>query len=159
MARLLQELKLDFDREEQIAENTAPRFNLLMRTNSCKKIIGIHFDGYTMTNTKHWSLYYCGYRAMKILNKKKYQDYTKRVHIDISEPEAQSFHLRSHNMLDIVCSDGTYDEDKENVQAFTHCPMCKTLCVISGGDTDKNDQLHKYGMCSTCWSDVFTVPN
>ena len=23
-----------------------------------------------MTNTKHWSLYYCGYRAMKILNKK-----------------------------------------------------------------------------------------
>ena len=24
-----------------------------------------------MTNTKHWSLYYCGYSAMKILNKKK----------------------------------------------------------------------------------------
>ena len=90
-----------------------------------------------MTNTKHWSLYYCGYRVMKILNKKKYQDYTERVHIDISELEAQSFHLRSHNMLSTVCSDGTYDEDKENVQAFTHCPMRKTLCVISGGDKDK----------------------
>ena len=65
-----------------------------------------------MTNTTHWSLYYCGYGAMKILNKKKYQDYTKKVYIDISEPEAESFHLRSHNMLDIVCSDMTYDEDK-----------------------------------------------
>ena len=109
-----------------------------------------------MTNTKHWSLYYCGYRAMKILNKKN-QDYTKRVYIDISEPEAESFHLRSHNMLNIVCSDMTYDEDKENVQAFTHCPICETLCVISGGDIDKNDQLHKYGMCCTCWRNVFTV--
>ena len=95
---------------------------------------------------------------MKILNKKKYQDYTKRVYIDISEQETQSFHLRSHNMLDIVCSDGTCDEDKENIQAFTHCPMCKRLCVISGGDKDKNDQLHKYGMCSTCWRNVFMVP-
>ena len=71
MARLFQELKLDFNREEQVADHTAPIFNLLMRTNSCRKIIGIYFNGYTMTNTKHWSLYYCGYRAMKILNKKK----------------------------------------------------------------------------------------
>ena len=70
MARLFQELKLDFDREEQIADHTAHRFNLLMRTNSCRKIIGIYFNEYTMTNTKHWSLYYCRYRAMKILNKK-----------------------------------------------------------------------------------------
>ena len=96
--KIISRIKIDFDREEQIADHTAPRFNLLMRTNSCKKIIGIYFNGYTMTNTKHWSLYYCGYRAMKILNKKKYQDYTKRVYIDISESEAQSFHLRSHNM-------------------------------------------------------------
>ena len=40
-----------------------------------------------MTNTKHWSHYYCGYRAMKVLNKKKYKDYTKRVYI--SEPEGE----------------------------------------------------------------------
>ena len=139
--------------KNQIADHTAPRFNLLMRTNSCRKIIGIYFNGYTMTNTKHWSLCYCGKRAMKILNKKKYRDYIKRVYIDISEPEAESFHLRSHNMLDIVCSDGTYDADKENVQAFTHCPMCKRLCVISG-DKDKNDQLHKYGICCTCWRNL-----
>ena len=71
MARLFQELKLDFNREEQIADHTAPIFYLLMRTNSCRKIIGIYFNGYTITNTKHWSLYYCGYRPMKILNKKK----------------------------------------------------------------------------------------
>ena len=70
MARLFEELKLDFDREEQIADHTSHRCNLLMRTTSCRKIIGIYFNGYTMTNTKHWSLYYCGYRAMKILNKK-----------------------------------------------------------------------------------------
>ena len=159
MARLFQELKLDSDREEQIADHTSHRFNLLMRTNSCRKIIGIYFIGYTMINTKHWSLYYCGYRAMKILNKKKYQDYTKKVYIDISEPETQSFHLRSHNMLDIVCSDETYDdEEKENVQAFTHCPVCKTLCVISG-DKNKNDQLHKYGMCHTCWRNLFPISN
>ena len=62
-------------------------------------------------------------------------------------------------MLDIVCSDGTYDdEDKEIVQAFAHCPICKTLCVISG-DKNKNDQLHKYGMCHTCWRNVFPVSN
>ena len=53
----------------------------------------------------------------------------------------------------IVCSDTTYDADKENVQAFTHCPICETLCVISG-DKHKNDQLHKYGMCFTCWRNV-----
>ena len=70
MARLFQELKLDFDREEQIADYTSHRFNLLMRKNSCRKIIGIYFNRYTMTNTKHWSLYYCGYRVMKIFNKK-----------------------------------------------------------------------------------------
>ena len=143
MARLFQELKLDFNRKKQIADHTAPRFNLLMRTNSWRKIIGIYFNGYTMTNTKHWSLYYCGYRAMKILNKKT-QDYTKRVYIDISELEAESFHLRSHNMLDVVCSDMTYDEEKENVQTFIHCPICETLYVISGGDKDKNDQLHTF---------------
>ena len=63
-------------------------------------------------------------------------------------------------MLDIVCSDGTYDdEDEENVQAFTHCPVHKTLCVISGGDKNKNDQLHKYGMCHTCWRNLFLVSN
>ena len=129
-----------------------------MRKNSNRKIIGIYFNEYTMTNTKHWFLYYCGNRAMKILNKKKYKDYVKRVYIDISEPEAESFHLRSHNMLDIVCSDMTYDEDKENVQAFTHCPICKTLCVING-DKHKNDQLHKYGMCFTCWRNVFRSSN
>ena len=91
-----------------------------------------------MRNTKHLSLYYCGYIAMKIFVKKKYKDYTKRVYIDISEPEAESFYLRSRNMLDIVCNDGTYDEDKQNAQAFTHCPICETLCVISG-DKHKND--------------------
>ena len=51
MARLFQELKLDFNREEQIVDHTAPIFYLLMRTNSCRKIIGIYFNGYTMTNT------------------------------------------------------------------------------------------------------------
>ena len=71
MARLFQELKLDFNREEQIADHTVLIFNLLMRTNFYRKIIGIYFNGYTMTNTKHWSQYYCGYRPMKILNKKK----------------------------------------------------------------------------------------
>ena len=71
MARLFQELKLDFNREEQNADHTAPIFYLLMRTNSCRKINEIYFNGYTMTNTKHWSLYYCGYRPTKILNKKK----------------------------------------------------------------------------------------
>ena len=96
---------------------------------------------------------------MKILNKKKYNDYTKRVYIDIREPEAQSFHLKSHNMLDTVYNDMTFEEDKENVQAFTHCPLCETLCLISGagGDKNKNDQIHKIGMCHTCWRNVFTV--
>ena len=42
MAGLFQELKLDFNREEQIADHTSHRFNLLMRTNSCRKIIGIY---------------------------------------------------------------------------------------------------------------------
>ena len=158
MVRLFQELKLDFYRKKQIEDHTAPGFSLLMRTNSCRKIIGIYFNGYTVTNTKHWSLYYCRYRAMKILKKKKYKDYIKRVYIDISEPEAESFYLRSHNMLDIVCSDMTYDADKENVQAFTHCPICETLCVISG-DKHKNDQLHKYGMCFTCWRNVLRSSN
>ena len=68
MARLFQELKLDFDRKKQIADHTAPRLNLLMRTNSNRKVIVVYLNRYTMTNTKHWSLYYCGYRAMKILN-------------------------------------------------------------------------------------------
>ena len=44
MVRLFQELKLEFDREEQIADHTSHRFNLLMRTNSCRKIIGIYFN-------------------------------------------------------------------------------------------------------------------
>ena len=57
------------------------RVNLLMGENSNRKIIGLYFNGYTMTNTKYWSLYYCGYRALKILNKKKYKDYTKGVYI------------------------------------------------------------------------------
>ena len=56
-------------------------FNLLMRENSNRKIIGLYFNGYTVTNTKYWFQYYCGYRAMKILNKKKYKDYTKGVYI------------------------------------------------------------------------------
>ena len=59
-------------------------FNLLMRENSNRKIIGLYFNGYTVTNTKYWFQYYCGYRAMKILNKKKYKDTnTKRVYIYI----------------------------------------------------------------------------
>ena len=102
MARLFQELKLDFEREEYITDHTAQRFNLLMRTNITRKIIGIYFNGYTMTNTKHWSLYYCRYKAMKILRRKKYDDYSKRVYIDIKEPENEYFNVRSHNMLDIV---------------------------------------------------------
>ena len=92
---------------------------------------------------------------MKILNKKKYNDYIKRVYIDISEPEAESLHFRSHNMLDIVCNDIRLSEGKENVEAFTHFPVCKKLCVISGdGDKDKNEQLHKYGICCTCWTNL-----
>ena len=159
MARLFQELKLDFEREEYITDHTAQRFNLLMRTNITRKIIGIYFDGYTMTNTKHWSLYYCGYKAMEILRRKKYNDYSKRVYIDIKKPEDESFNVRSHNMLDIVFNDETNEQDKENVQAFTHCSLCEKLCVISGayGDKNKTDKLHKYSMCHTCWINVLTV--
>ena len=51
---------------------------------------------------------------MKILNKKKYKDYTKRVYIYISTPESQSLHLKNHNMLDILCRVMTCDNDKEN---------------------------------------------
>ena len=75
-----------------------------MRENSDRKIVGLYFNGHFMTNIKHWSLYYCGKTAMKILNKKKYKDYIKRIYIDISEPEAESFDLISHNILDIICS-------------------------------------------------------
>ena len=46
MARLFQELQLDCNREEQIADHTAPIFNLLMRTNSCRKILE-----YTLVDT------------------------------------------------------------------------------------------------------------
>ena len=43
-------------------------------------------------------------------------------------------------MLDIICSHMI--NDKDNVQAFTHCTICKRLCVISGGgDKDKNDKI------------------
>ena len=91
---------------------------------------------------------------MKILNKKKYKDYIKRIYIDISEPEAESFDLRSHNMLDLLCSHMINDKDKENVQAFTHCTICIRLCVISGGgDKDKNDKM-KYEICYTCWRNL-----
>ena len=142
MARLFQKLKLDFDRKKQIADYSTPRFSLLMRENSDRKIVGLYFNGHFMTNIKYWSLYYCGKRAMKILNKKKYKDYIKRIYIDISEPEAESFDLRSHNMLDIICSHMINDKDKENVHAFTHCTICKRLCVIGGGgDKDKNDKI------------------
>ena len=92
-------------------------FNLLMRENSNRKIIGLYFNGYTVTNTKYRFQYYCGYRAMKILNKKKYKDTnTKRVYIYIyiSAPETESLHLKSHNMLDILCRVITYNNDKEN---------------------------------------------
>ena len=51
MARLFQELKLDFNRKEQIADHTASIFYVLMKTNSCRKIIEIYFNRYTMTNT------------------------------------------------------------------------------------------------------------
>ena len=30
-------------------------------------------------------------------------------------------------MLDIVCSDMTHDENKENIQIFTHCTVCKNI--------------------------------
>ena len=39
MARLFQELKLDFDREVQIADHTSHRFNLLMRTIHAEKLL------------------------------------------------------------------------------------------------------------------------
>ena len=91
MARLFQELKLYFDREEQIADHTSHRFNLLMRTNSCRKIIGIYFNGYTMTNTKHWSLYYCGYRAMKILNKKNIRIILKKYTLTFQNQKLNHF--------------------------------------------------------------------
>ena len=68
MARIFKEIKLDFDSIKQIVDHTSPRFNLLLRENSNRKIIGLYFNGYTLTNSKHLSPYYCGYRAMKILN-------------------------------------------------------------------------------------------
>ena len=83
MSRLFQNLKLDFDREKDIEDYTPPRFNLLLRENSDRKIVGIYLNGHFMTNIKHWSLYYCGKKAIKILNKKKYKDYFKIVYIDI----------------------------------------------------------------------------
>ena len=52
-----------------------------------------------MTNTKHWSLYYCGYRAMKILNKKKYQDYTKNVYVVWQQDHLLSYQLCEANAL------------------------------------------------------------
>ena len=55
MARLFQELKLDFDREKQMVDYTPPRFNLLMRKNSDRKIIGLYLNGCFMANIKHWS--------------------------------------------------------------------------------------------------------
>ena len=39
MARLFQELKLNFDREEQIADHTSHRFNLLMRKIHAEKLL------------------------------------------------------------------------------------------------------------------------
>ena len=68
MARLFQDLKLDFDREKEIEDYTPPRFNLLLRENSDRKIVGLYLNGHFMTNIKHWSLYYCGKKAIKILN-------------------------------------------------------------------------------------------
>ena len=65
MARLFQEMKLDFDRKKQIADYSPPRFSLLMRENSDRKIVGLYFIGHFMTNIKHWSLL-----LWKILNKK-----------------------------------------------------------------------------------------
>ena len=64
-------------------------------------------------------------------------------------------------MLDIVFNDETNEQDKENVPAFTHCPLCEKLCIISGayGDKNKTDKLQKYGMYHTCWINVFTVPH
>ena len=60
MARLFQDLKLDFDRDKEIEDYTPPRFNLLLRENSERKIVGLYLNGHFMTNIKHWSLYYCG---------------------------------------------------------------------------------------------------
>ena len=150
IARLFQDLKLDFDREKEIEDYTPPRFNLLLRENSDRKIVGLYLNGHFMTNIQHWSLYYCGKKAIKILNKKKYKDYLKVVYIDISEPTAESFHMRSHNMLDIVCNrHRIHDEDKENIQAFTHCSICKRLCIIKGD----NNKI-RYGICNTCWRNL-----
>ena len=67
---------------------------------------------------------------MKILNKKKYNDYTKRVYIDIREPETQSFHLKSHNMLDTVFNNMTFEEDKEKPLLIAHCVKHYVLLVV-----------------------------
>ena len=65
MARLFQEFKLDFEREKQITDYKPPRFNLLVRETSDRKIVGLHFNGHFMTNIEHWSLYYCEKRVLK----------------------------------------------------------------------------------------------
>ena len=149
MARLFQDLKLDFDREKEIEDYTPPRFNLLLRENSDRKIVGLYLNGHFI-QTLNIGLSIIVENAIKILNKKKYKDYLKVVYIDISEPTVESFHMRSHNMLDIVCNrHRIHDEDKENIQAFTHCSICKRLCIIKGD----NNKI-RYGICNTCWRNL-----
>ena len=78
----------------------------------------------------------------KFLNKKKYKDCIKGVYIELSKgPDNTSDYLDRGNQILSGVVECMSHENKENIQVFVICPLCRMLC--SYGETHTNFELLK----------------
>ena len=121
-----------------------------------KKCIACYINGFYLKNNL-WKLYKNSQNVYKTLSKKIHKDYLKGVYIELCKgPDNTGDYLeRSNHILNIVLECMRL-ENKENIQAFVICQLCRMLCSYGEACT-KLELLRERVCCESCLCVYFSI--
>ena len=133
-------------------------FDIVRKEDREKKCIACYINGfYLKNNLDLWKLHKNGQNVHKTLSKKRYKDYLKGVYIELCKgPDNTGDYLeRSNHILNRVL-ECMRPENKENIQVFVICPLCRMLCWYGEACTNL-ELLRERVCCESCLSVYFSM--
>ena len=126
-------------------------FDIVRKEDRETKCIACYINGfYLKNNLDLWKLHKNGQNVCKTLSKKRYKDYLKGVYIELCKgPDNTGDYLERNNHILNRVLECMRLENKENIQVFVICPLCRMLCSY-GEVCTKLELLREYVVKVVC---------
>ena len=154
---MLRSLPVNFKRQAPSNHARMIEYPYIVKRDAADRKIFVYMSGSYLSDLDLWWMDLAGEQVLSLLNQPCFATWTKRVYIRLSTPNTPlQFRQEGLALISDMTTLSRYaHHDRENIQVFAHCPLCRTLGRIRTAEGGC-PRIWGNRMCEGCRSSLFS---